>query len=197
MARSPRRGFSGLGSGQADATAIQQKTVSSARRMKTSIKREAFLRSQRISPCCPVGNKDQIPTIVGNRARNDDEFVASKQRVAESLLAGARNSRPDPIGIWDQLRVNDVDRGRLENGRGRQHVRHYVQRTEPFVDRHLKDGRRGIDRAIHCTDPSAVPAPAYTKGTFATGPGRSKLGKVQAPCHQLRAAKQWWQGSQV
>ena len=165
--------------------------------MKTSIECEAFLRSQRISPCCPAGDEDQIPTVVGNRARNDDEFVASKQRISESLLAGARDPRSEPIGIGDRFRVNDIDRGRLENYRGRQHVRHRIQCTEPFVDCHLKNSRRGIDRAVHRPDPWAVPAPAHTKGTLAAGPRIAKMSQVEAPRHQLRAAKRRRQWGQV
>lgn len=157
--------------------------------MKTGIQRERFSRLQYVGANRRGRHEDQIPTTVGNRARNDHEFVLSEECIAESLLTGARDSRPEPIGIWDRCRIDDMAGGGLGNRRRGQNMRHGIQRVEALVDRDLQNRRRGVDRTIDRADPSAVPTAAYAVGAFATIPGRPELNQVKAPCHKFRAAK--------
>jgi hypothetical protein len=51
----------------------------------------------------------QIPAVRGYGAWNGDEFVCAQKLIAMGLLPGTGNSRPEPVEVWNQRRIDDMD----------------------------------------------------------------------------------------
>ena len=72
------------------------------------------------------------------------------------------------------------------------HMRHRVERPEPLVDGDFKNCRRGIERAIDCADPLAVPTATNPIGAFPAIPCRRVDGLIEPPRDQVGPAKRDW-----
>ena len=94
-------------------------------------------------------------------ARNRNELVSAQQLIAVVLLASARNSRPEPIGIGERLRIDDM------NGRGIwdcyscQNVSNRIQRSKAFVNGNFEDSCRWINRQYMARTPLLFQRPPY------------------------------------
>src|SRR5437868_13032724 len=97
------------------------------------------------------------------RAGHEHEGVSREQCVAECLLASARSPRPQPVGIGDVLRLNDVNFGRIEYLCCGEHMRDGVECVESPVNRNLQNGGGRIERRIDGADAAAVPTAAGTE----------------------------------
>src|SRR5215472_8513196 len=163
-------------------------------RMKPRIESKALLQPECIEPDCDRGHKNQVPAVARHRARDDHERVSCEQVVAKGLLAGARNAGPQPVRVWDILRLDNADSGRVENSCRSEHMRNSVERPKSLVNRYLQNCRRRIERGVNCPYAAAVPPAAGSEGPFAAVPGRSEIDLVQAPSHQFTSAerrRQW------
>ena len=159
-------------------------------RVQPRIQREAFLGPDRIGSGRGRSDENHVPAMRRYGAGDHNEAILGEQSVPECLLSGAGDSRPQPVWIWDRCRIDDVNARWRDDSHRRQGVRNRVQRSEAIVDGDLEDGRRRIDRAIHCPDPPAVPAPTCPIGTFTAVPGIPVSPLIQTPCHKL-AATEW------
>lgn len=92
--------------------------------MKARVEREWVLRPDGVGAGCGRGGEDEVPAAGRDGAGDPDEVVPREQGVAEGLLAGARDARPQPVGVGNGGRVHDVNGGRAGDGHRRQHVGH-------------------------------------------------------------------------
>ena len=167
----------------------RRQSLARRRWMKARIEREALLRPEGIAASRHHADEDEVPAMSGYRAGNEDEFVPGQQGVAESLLASAWDTGPQPVGIGNGNRIYDVNARGVRHRQRRQYVRNRVQRSETLVYRQLADRGRRIDRTIDRPHAPAVPAPAHPIGPFAAVPCRSKLRPVEAPGDEFTAAE--------
>ncbi len=105
--------------------------------MEPRIESEALLEPQCIEPG-GGGYKNQVPAVARHRTRDQHERVFRQQCVAEGLLAGAGDAGPQPVRIWHILGLDNLDVGRVENRRRREHMGNSVQRRKSRVNRYRR-----------------------------------------------------------
>ena len=164
--------------------------MSGPRRVQPRIQREAFLGPDCIGSGRGRSDEDHVPAMRRYGTRDHNETVLCEQGITECLLAGARDTRPQPVWVRDGCRIDDVNARGRDDSQRRQGVRDHVQRSEALVDSDLEDGGRRVDRAIHRPDAVAVPTAARAVGAFASVPTVPMLPLVETPCHKLAAAEQ-------
>jgi hypothetical protein len=153
--------------------------------VQTGIKGECLLELQRIVAGRLAGDKDQVPAMTGHRAWNCEKTMLSQQVVAECLLAGARDTGPQPVRIGNGDWIDDMHRGGVGDDSRRQDMWDRVECAESLVDRDLKDRRRRVDGAVDRPHAFAVPSTADTISAFTAIPCRCISGLVEPPCDQF------------
>ncbi len=89
--------------------------------------------------------KNQIPTVPGDDAGYEDNWVRGEKRISESLLAGAWNARREPVWIGHRANVHHMDQTRINDLRRGQDVRHDIEGAKGLVNGDLKNSRGGIE----------------------------------------------------
>lgn len=104
----------------------------------------------------PGRAEDQIPAVIGQNTWGHGELVLGQERISERLLARAWDSGPQPIGVRNVDRANDVNVGHVGDMKRGENVRHGVERFEGLVNRDFEDRGRWIKSAIHDASAFAV-----------------------------------------
>ena len=130
-------------------------------------------------------------------ARDRNERVPAKQRVAKDLLSRTRNAWPQPVWVRHLARVHDMNPRWIDHCQRRQDMRHGVERFETRVHRDLEDRRRRIDRAVDRAQAPAVPAAPGEIGALTAVPARTESRLIQPPRYQFGAAQARRQRRQV
>jgi hypothetical protein len=157
--------------------------------MQPRIKREHFLQPKSTRVDCRPDDKNQIPTMRRHRARNQHNPVPSQQRIAKRLLAGTGNARPQPVGIRNIFRRNDIYASQFDDCCSDKHVPNRVEGGKALVNRHLEHSGRRIGRAIDGADSPAVPSATAPVRALATVPRRAEACLIEPPRYQFAAAK--------
>src|SRR5271156_6481716 len=84
---------------------------SGSRWVQSRVERERLLKLQAIESCGLERVENQVPATLGDRARNHEEAMLTEKIVAKGLLARARNSRNQPIGVRHVAGFNGIDLG--------------------------------------------------------------------------------------
>ena len=116
--------------------------------MQSRVEREGLLKVQAVETGGLERIEDQVPAMRGDRARDRHEAVVSKKLVAKRLLACARNSWPQPIGVRNGVAFHDVDLCNIGNPRSGDHVGDSIEDLETLVNGDLQDSGRRIERAV-------------------------------------------------
>lgn len=116
-----------------------------SRWMQSRVERKWLLEFEGIGGRRGAREKDEVPAMRRDRARDRDESMASKQIIPIGLLSRAGNARACPVGIGHVFRIDDIDIASVGDGCGRHCMRHSVQRPKTLVNRDLKDRRRRVE----------------------------------------------------
>lgn len=95
--------------------------------------------------------------------------MLGEQLIVKGLLAGAWNTRIQPVRIWDFGTADDMYLCGVDDLQGRRHMGDGIKRLETLVYGHLQNRYRGIERAIDRTSFLAVPATTDPIRRFADG----------------------------
>lgn len=109
-----------------------------------------------------VCDKNQVPAMRRNRARDQHETVCAECLVPECLLSWARNARPQPVRVRHIVRTDDMDGSWIG----------------ALMDRDLQGRRSRIQRALDRTGAVAVPAAADPIGALAAIIATEKVGNL-------------------
>ena len=77
--------------------------------MQSRIECKRLLKLQAIESCALEWVDDHVPAMSGHHARDRHEAMVTKKIIAEIQLAGARNPRSQPTGVWHGVRLNQPD----------------------------------------------------------------------------------------
>src|SRR5258708_12620295 len=87
-------------------------------------------------------DEDQVPAMGRYRARNQYELVLRKQGVSETLLAGAGDSIPQPVGVGNSRHFDDVNACRINYRCACPYMRDAAQARETLLHRDLNNTPR-------------------------------------------------------